>query len=220
MAELRDSPIEESGVLKLFPTYVWASRLGPAAYRPINAAITAKLEALQAARPELRELGQWQTAQDLHTTPELGGLVRVILGAVGGICESLALIHDGFEITGCWANVSQRGYPHRQHIHPNNFLSGAYYVRTAPGADSITFHDPRPQAGLIVPPSRDQNRANPDRISLDVSEGMLVLFPAWLQHSVDPNLSEETRISVAFNVMFPSFGATMARPLWRGEAGG
>ena len=138
---------------------------------------------------------------------------------VRGICDSLTLVYDRVEITGCWANVSRRGYPHRQHFHPNNYLSGAYYVKTAPGADSISFHDPRPQAGLIVPPARDQDRANPDRVSLDVREGMLVVFPAWLQHSVDPNMSDETRVSVAFNAMFPTFGDKMAQPLWRGEDG-
>ena len=87
--------------------------------------------------------------------------------------------------------------PHRPHIHPNNYLSGAYYLKTGAGADVIRFHDPRMQAGMIVPPARDQNRANPDMVSLDVRPGMLVMFPAWLQHSVPPNLSDEDRVSVA-----------------------
>lgn len=46
---------------------------------------------------------------------------------------------------------------------------------------------------------------------------MLVMFPAWLQHSVPPNLSDESRVSVAFNLMFPSFGTTMASPMWTGD---
>ena len=70
---------------------------------------------------------------------------------------------------------------------------------------------------MIVPPARDQDRANSDRISLDVAEGMIVIFPAWLSHSVDPNMSDSRRISVAFNIMFPEFGERMARPLWRGD---
>ena len=58
-----------------------------------------------------------------------------------------------------------------------------------------------------------------DTITLDVKEGMLAIFPAWLQHSVHPNMSNETRISVAFNIMFPEFGTAMAGPLWEGDAG-
>jgi uncharacterized protein (TIGR02466 family) len=209
-------PVEKSGVLKLFPTYVWATQLRPAAYGPINRAIVERLEAL---RPPAAR-GQWQTSQDLHRDPAFAGLVDIVRQTARGICDSLTLIYDDVAVTGCWANVSERGYPHRPHIHPNNFLSGAYYVRTAPGADAICFHDPRMQAAMIVPPSRDQDRVNSDTVTLDVREGMLVLFPAWLQHSVPPNTSEETRVSVAFNLMFPSFGTEMARPLWRGDTGG
>ena len=72
---------------------------------------------------------------------------------------------------------------------------------------------------MIAPPARDQNHSNPDTITLDVREGMLALFPAWLMHSVNPNMSDETRVSVAFNIMFPSFGTTMAGPLWDGDTG-
>jgi len=209
--------IEKSGVLKLFPTYVWATQLKPETYEPINRDILTRIKTIIGQRPEVGESGQWQTDQDLHRAPELAGLVDVIISVARGICDSLTIDYGEVRITGCWANVSSHGYPHRPHIHPNNYLSGAYYVKTAPGADAIDFHDPRPQAGLVVPQARNQDLANPDRITLDVSEGMLVMFPAWLQHSVPPNRSDVTRISVAFNLMFPDFGERMASPLWRGD---
>ncbi|MGH8628692.1 MAG: putative 2OG-Fe(II) oxygenase [Gammaproteobacteria bacterium] len=40
--------------------------------------------------------------------------------------------------TGCWANVNGIGASHGVHTHPNNFLSGVYYVQTQAGADTIT----------------------------------------------------------------------------------
>ena len=209
-------PVEKSGVLKLFPTLVWATQLKREVFEPLNRTILQRLEALRPAAAT----GQWQTSQELHRDPALAGLVEIILATGRGVCDSLTLVYDDLEVTGCWANVSERGHPHRQHIHPNNFLSGAYYVRTAPGADAICFHDPRLQAAMIVPPARDQNRVNPDLVTLDVRDGMLVMFPAWLQHSVPPNASDTTRVSIAFNLMFPSFGKTMARPLWQGDTGG
>jgi uncharacterized protein (TIGR02466 family) len=208
------NPIEKSGVLKLFPTHVWATQLKAEVFEPLNRAILARLEDL---RPP-QATGQWQTEQNLHRDGAFDGLTHIVVQTARGICDSLTLVYDRVEITGCWANVSQRGFPHRQHIHPNNFLSGAYYVKTSPGADAICFHDPRQQAGMIVPPARDQSRSNPDQVTLDVREGMLVLFPAWLQHSVPTNLSDQTRVSVAFNLMFPSFGTAMASPLWQGDS--
>jgi uncharacterized protein (TIGR02466 family) len=209
--------IEKSGVLKLFPTYVWATQLAAETYQAINRDIRSRIDIIRQQRQDLDRGGQWQTDQDLHLHPELAGLADVVLKTARGICESLTIDYGDLAITGCWANVSQQGYAHRQHIHPNNFLSGAYYVDTAPGSDTIAFHDPRPQAGLIVPPARNQDLSNPDRITLDVREGMLVMFPAWLQHSVPPNMSDRTRTSVAFNVMFPDFGTRMASPLWKGD---
>ena len=60
--------------------------------------------------------------------------------------EFLKLGHQGFEITGCWANVNGPGAAHAIHHHPNNFLSGSYYVSTLEGADTIPFtiHGRRP----------------------------------------------------------------------------
>ena len=45
-------------------------------------------------------------------------------------------------------------------------------------------------------------------------EGTLLVFPAWLVHSVDANRSERLRISASFNAMFSSYGETMSQPLW------
>ncbi len=52
---------------------------------------------------------------------------------------------------------------------------------------------------------------------MPVKEGMLVVFPAWLPHSVDFNKSDRERISVSFNVMFSSFGEKMSKPQWTGN---
>jgi Putative 2OG-Fe(II) oxygenase len=38
----------------------------------------------------------------------------------------------------------------KAHMHPNNCLSGVYYVQTQEGADSITFMDPRSRAFVIA----------------------------------------------------------------------
>jgi hypothetical protein len=43
---------------------------------------------------------------------------------------------------------------------------------------------------------------------------MLLMFPAWLQHSVDRNRSDRKRISIGFNIMFPAYAELIAAPLW------
>ena len=34
-------------------------------------------------------------------------------------------------------------------------------------------------------------------------EGALLIFPSWLNHEVSINLSDEERISLAFNISYP-----------------
>ena len=106
---------------------------------------------------------------------------------------------------------------HKAHRHPNNFLSGVYYVRTDAGADRINFHDPRPQAAVIRPPVVELTAENTDQVVVRVHSGTLLIFPYWLEHSVDVNPNEAERISISFNVMLSSFTEQLSQPLWSGE---
>jgi uncharacterized protein (TIGR02466 family) len=129
----------------------------------------------------------------------------------------LKIDDDAIEITGCWANVNAPGAGHRMHSHPNNFLSGVYYVKTQAGADTVNFHDPRVQTDIMRPPVTELTADNTDQVVVKVSNGTLLVFPSWLQHSVDANRSDAERISVSFNIMFPSYGDRMSKPLWEPE---
>ena len=51
-----------------------------------------------------------------------------------------------------------------------------------------------------------------------VQNGTLLVFPSYLQHSVDANMSDEERISISFNIMFSSFTENLSKPLWQPAA--
>jgi uncharacterized protein (TIGR02466 family) len=138
--------------------------------------------------------------------------------AVAGILSFLKVGYDMFEISACWATVLATGAAHRVHHHPNNYLSAVYYLRTRPGADSINFHDPRSQAGVIRPPVVGLTANNTDQVVVTVRNGTLLVFPAYLQHSVDANASEGERISISFNIMFSDFTENLSKPLWGDDA--
>ena len=72
----------------------------------------------------------------------------------------------------------------------------------------------RPQTGIIGPPVTGLTAENTDQVVVKVTNGTLLLFPAWLPHSVDPNRSDRTRISISFNVMFSSYAEELSKPLW------
>ncbi len=214
MSELFDNAVVEP----FFPTPVWIHDVQAARASRLNAKAIKDLETLTQPRPELTPGQNWQTAHDLHSYPEFAELVEIFDAATSEALVFLAVEHDGFEITGCWANLSPPGRSHRTHSHANNFLSGVYYVQTAPGADTITFHDPRPQIEQIAPPIGERNAYNSNAYHVPVRAGQLVMFPSWLAHSVPENTSDRLRISVSFNAMFTSFSTTMSRPRWTGIA--
>jgi uncharacterized protein (TIGR02466 family) len=116
------------------------------------------------------------------------------------------------EITGCWATVLARGASHKLHSHPNNFLSGVYYLRTREGADTINFHDPRRQTSVIRPPVVELTGENTDQVVVKVRDGTLLMFPSYLEHSVDVNTSNEDRVSVSFNGEYLPSGLKSCTP--------
>ncbi len=61
--------------------------------------------------------------------------------------------------------------------------------------------------------------ATGSEVELEVREGRLVIFPAWLEHSVAKSDSEAEgeRISVAFNIMLSDYAERYGRygpPRW------
>lgn len=109
-----------------------------------------------------------------------------------------------------WPNVNRLGDYHNLHNHPHSWLSGTYYVRmpgpartTGKGRsdlnpNAISFFDPRPQANMMA--VRGDGEVDPEHRILP-EPGDLLLWPAFLHHLVHPNLGEEPRISVSFNVV-------------------
>ena len=214
MAKKNDPWIEASEVIPMFPTLVWKVQLKAEMPEAIDAKILLALARMRRAAPQLAPGQGWQSDKTLHELEEFRDLVSCVTNAVKSVLRFLRIAYDAVEITGCWANVLARGAAHRAHSHPNNFLSGVYYVRTHPGTDTINFHDPRNQTAIIRPPVVELTAENTDQVVDRVKNGTLLIFPSYLQHSVDANMSEEERISISFNIMFSSFTEKLSKPLW------
>jgi uncharacterized protein (TIGR02466 family) len=198
----------------MFPTLVWRIELEEQLREAIGSKILTAIARTREGLPPLRAGQGWQSMQSLHDIEECRELVGFVRRAVAGVLRFLRIEDAAFEITGCWATVLSRGAEHRAHCHPNNFLSGVYYVRTHPGANTINFHDPRPQTGVIRPPVVALTGENTDQVVVRVNDGTLLIFPSFLSHSVDANCSTEERVSISFNVMFSEFTEKHSTPLW------
>ena len=205
-----------SSVEAFFPTPVWVHDLESERAEKLNAFLLERIQSLVSPLPELPAGEGWQTDYRLHHLEEFNELVQIFGFACKQVLNFLAVEFDTFEITGCWANLGPPGAAHRGHHHSNNYLSGVYYVQAPPGGDTITFSDPRFQIEQIVPRYREPNAHNSTAHHLNVVAGRLVIFPAWLVHSVPPNTSDQLRMSVAFNVMISDFTEKLSPPRWEG----
>ena len=214
MVETYGANFEALDMLRMFPTFVWKAQAAPSVRQGIEDDVLAKLDAMRRDAGEPVPGRGWQSEKDLHRLDEFRGLVACIRDAAESVLDFLKTGDGAFDLTGLWANMNPKGAAHPIHSHPNNFLSGIYYLRTHEGADTVNFHDPRSQTGIIRPPVTELTAENTDQVVVEVSDGTLLMFPSWLPHSVDASGSDETRISVSFNIMFSAYAEKMSKPLW------
>ncbi len=203
--------IETSEVLPLFPTFVWKTQIALPTRQAINHQAERELRRLA---PHLEPRQSWQSHQRLHELKAFSELLPCVHHSTAKVLEFLKTGYREFEVTACWATINAPGRGQGVHAHPNSYLSGVYYVQTQSGADSINFHDPRIQTGIIRPPVTELVAANADQAVIKVIDGTMLLFPSWLQHSVDPNTSDRERVSVSFNLMFSAYTEKLCKPLW------
>lgn len=209
-----DNWIEDSDVLSIFPTFVWTVQSTSEFHDRLQ---TRVLNVLNRMNPDLADIPageSWQSDHQLYKDEELVDLISCIHSTAKTVLRFLKVGYDTIEVTGCWATINSTATSHAIHSHPNNFLSGVYYVQTQPGADTINFHDPRPQTSIIRPPITELTSQNTDQVVVKVSNGTLLMFPAYLSHSVAQNESDKLRISISFNLMFSGFAENLSKPLW------
>ena len=104
------------------------------------------------------------------------------------------------KISNMWAIINTGGSANLRHQHGNSTISGAYYVRAPQDCGDIVFYDPRPAPIYSYPNVKSVNFLNDQVNGISPVEGALILFPSFLDHSVNENKSNEERIVISFNI--------------------
>jgi uncharacterized protein (TIGR02466 family) len=110
-----------------------------------------------------------------------------------------------------WFHVVQKGGYFQAHTHPNHAWSVVFCVN--PGDDNIDnefeagkllFVDPRMNAAMYLDPSNShlKREYSFNGFKTKLKKGGILIFPSYLQHSVEPYFGEEHRITVAANFRF------------------
>ncbi len=142
----------------------------------------------------------WHSTSNMQDKIEYKKLVNLLYEAQKTIYEQEHLASEAF-LGNMWANINPPGAMNRAHQHPNSLWSGVYYIKAPKNSGLLRIDDPRAAASMNRP--RMKEGTPPARLWREVSyepaPGKLIMFPSWLTHSVDPNESDDIRISVSFN---------------------
>ena len=144
----------------------------------------------------------WHSTTDMHQRPEYKRLVKALFEAQVLIYKEEHYEGEPF-LGNMWANVNPPGSMNRAHIHSNSLWSGVYYVKAPKNCGHLKIDDPRTTAAMSRPIMKDGNF--PSRLNREThyepKAGRLIMFPSWVTHCVDPNESDDLRISVSFNFL-------------------
>ena len=148
----------------------------------------------------------WHSTTDMASKPEYKLLVDELFKMQQEIYEKEHLDRQP-RLGNMWANINPPRGMNSPHIHPNSLFSGVYYVKSNPKAGRLKIYDPRPGVQFNMP-SRKEGDPGKDLwrdVNIDPIPGRIIMFPAWLWHSVEENQSNDIRISVSFNFIQDGF---------------
>jgi len=148
----------------------------------------------------------WHSTTDMASKPEYQPLVNELIIMSKDIFKEEWLDREPI-LGNMWANINPKEGSNQPHIHPNSLFSGVYYIKSNPQAGRLKIYDPRPGAQIVMPVRKE---GQPPKhlwrdANLDPIPGRIIMFPAWLWHSVEPNQSNDIRISVSFNFIQHGF---------------
>ena len=148
----------------------------------------------------------WHSTTDMQNRPEYRPLIDELFKMVNQVFEEEFLTR-GAALGNMWANINPPGGYNQPHVHPNAVFSGVYYVKAPPNSGRLVCQDPRPGIQTCMPDRKKEQV--PKHLWRDVriepKENRAIMFNSWLGHSVEPNMSNETRISVSYNFIQKGF---------------
>ena len=171
----------------------------------LNAGLAARILARRDEHPglALSNRGGWQSTHDFAAWSGEEG--HAVVKRAIELASTHARRSDGAAprwSVEAWANVSGVGAFNFPHVHGGTFWAAVYYVRAGEGeGGQLVLHDPRmPGLRMHAPGMRFANLGPELKAEIKPEDGLMVLFPGWLSHSVEPWQGSGERISVAMNI--------------------
>lgn len=184
----------------LFATRIWQAQL--ASLRSHFGEWTDAVLRMRAASPEPagRTNRQGWNSQDMAVLeqPMFTPLRDAVRAGCASALRDMGVANIPFDLQS-WVNLHDRGGFNFLHVHEGCLLSGSFYLQVPSGSGRLVFRDPRP--GVLYGYVKGAVPNGCTDIQLTPEAGLLVLFPSWMEHYVEPHGSDEPRIVIALNAV-------------------
>jgi uncharacterized protein (TIGR02466 family) len=112
--------------------------------------------------------------------------------------QSIGQEYIDHKIDSVWmTRMVKHSYSH-VHSHYPHSITGVYYYKTNGNDGNIVFENPL--VNYAWTSNVGMKTLLPDNIPVTPEVGKMILFPSWLRHGVETNLTDNERISISFNL--------------------
>jgi uncharacterized protein (TIGR02466 family) len=146
---------------------------------------------------QMSNIGGWQSKHyNENSNDSLLPLFDIIKKRMQEIYTKYG-INKKVEIGNYWFNVNKKNNFNRSHQHSLSKFSGVFYFKTPKNCGNIFFE--RPDDLLLTCEVDNNTEYSFGDWNIEPKENMLIIFPSFLRHWVEPNQNDEERISLAIN---------------------
>ena len=144
----------------------------------------------------------YHSPETLQGVPELRPLFEYICQLGFKAVADLDFVDCDIALTSAWLNINDsRQCMNSEHVHGEVF-SGVFYLSAPDESGKLVLQNPainRMWKGCAL--TSQKNQFTGESIRIEPVEGNILLFPAYLPHSVETNNHDEERISISFNII-------------------
>jgi uncharacterized protein (TIGR02466 family) len=112
------------------------------------------------------------------------------------------------EMMQSWTTITNKYGYQTPHEHSGNSVLAVYYIQTSDNCGDLLLHDPRGATSFIPNFETDtsgEKVSGRSYFKITPKTGDLILFPGYVIHSVQPNMSDNIRLSLAINFKYKHF---------------
>ena len=153
-------------------------------------------------------IGGWQSNKNFHHFEKFSKFFDYICSFGQKCAADLDFPEMDIGIVDAWININDhRGCINKSHSHGGTF-SGVFYLSCPDGSGDLCIPSPIKHAlwyGTVYPENKSQYTAT--EMTITPEDGMVILWPSYLEHSVFPNAHDDERISISFNIDFAEKGS-------------